>query len=389
MKHRYHALCAFIVTLVLANTCLANKLVGIIAKRAEPFIVEVRGKLGPKEVKASGIVISPFGHILTTDFAVLGAKTLNVRTHNSKEFKTAHRILRDGDSNLALIYVAGAKGLPFIHLKGLSPCTTGSTYLALSYRHLDTKKMSASIGKLGSKVNLQKWAGIKKAKQYEREYIEMSAQFGGECAGGPVFDEKGRMLGMANYVLNDKKKALFFLMSTRKLGIYLSAMITPQAEKVLAIYSKSIAGALKNLKPYLKDVGHNLPIKEKVNFKRDVAKEVKRLISVSREIENQKAAQKATDERLFRKLPKKGRELHKKYPSWPYEYVKAICNNDVKKGMSQLMVQEILGYPTKTDRSFRDGLWHTTWLMVSKDYKTRTVRRMLLLFIDGKYVGMR
>ncbi len=381
----------FLFLVIFATSCHANKLAQLLVKRVAPFTVEVRGKTGKKEVQASGIMISPDGHILTARSVVEGAEELEIRRPNSTSYEKVVKVMVDIGSSMALIKLPYKNKLPFIHIKGFSPYNIGTTYLTVSFADSKTKKVEASIGKLGAKLDIMPLVGNSSFNGHGKVFSEM-AEFSGRIPGGPVVDEKGRFLGMANFVVTPKKKAKCFLVPTRKIASFLLTLFDPRATKIYTEHNKGFTTVRAPLDKYLKEVGYNLDVKAKLAFKKEVTAEVLRTISINRQIKEAEAKKHAADKPKFMKLSKRGRKLHREHPDWPYEFVEGICNHKAIKGMTKEMVRKIHGMPYNTSASTEHGHRKETWYYQVQDYKQNSFLppkyfRSVILFVDGKFVS--
>ena len=388
MKLYILALSVILFSSIFVATCNANKLAELLAKRVAPFIVEVVGKKGAKVVRASGVMISPHGHILTTTSAVNVADKIEVRRPGLTTFESATPAMRDNGSNLTIIRIPYKKDLPFVQIKGFSPYTIGTTYLTVSFADSKTKKVAASIGKLGKKLDIMPLIGQRFIDGHGTVFPEM-VPFPATCMGSAVVDEKGRFLGIANFVVSNNKKATCFLVPTRKIASFLLSLYEPEAIKVLKKYNYALEYNVGGLQEHLKEVGQNLDEKCKIAFKQEIKDEVAHYVRFDKKQQRMEAIKIATDEPKFRRLPPKGQKIHRLHRTWPYEYVKAICDYKVEIGMSPEMVKEAYGMPTKTDISLVEGHKKETWLYVHRIPGVRKPNETLYFFIDDKFMQRR
>ena len=387
MRHISRPTTLLLFLAIFSASCHANKLAELLLKRVEPYTYEVLGKAGKKEARSSGIMISPFGHILTSTSAIQGAEVIKIRRPGKTFYEKARFVMTDNYSNMAIIVISGAKGLPFIHIKGFTPYKTGTTYMAIAFADKKTKKVDASIGKLGAKLDIVQLAGSSSADGHGKVFPEM-VPFPGNCTGGAVLDEKGRLLGMANYVITKDKKAKCFLVPMRKIGSYLLSLFVPEALEVLKEKNKGFTTVRTGLGKCLREVGNNLKGQDRIAFENEVKAEVVRFHRFSKMLKAAAAKKRAADEPKFKTLPKKGQDLHRQYPTWSYEHIKGICDKQLVKGMTKKMVKMLRGEPLRTHVESRDGHSLETWLYV--DVYDAGIRkqawRTRLLFVDGMFV---
>jgi S1-C subfamily serine protease len=144
----------------------------------------------------SGTLVDPAGYILTVNYVVIGAETLQVTLLDNTQYE-AEIAAQDFASGLAVLKIAG-KGLPCLPLQSSVELHPG-----------DEVFMVASMGEEGRRIN---GGGIISLGPFDAywEYslgraITVTAMNPG-LGGGPVLDMLGHMVGVVSLNLNEVGK---------------------------------------------------------------------------------------------------------------------------------------------------------------------------------------
>ena len=144
---------------------------------------------GPKHGQSgmgSGFVIDPSGVILTNNHVVSGGGQLTVRLHDGQEFK-ATKVVTDPKTDLALVWIEGAKNLPAAKLGDSDKLEVGDWVLALGHPF-------GLEGTVTSGIVSAKGRGIGIA---EREnFIQTDAAINPGNSGGPLVNVDGEVIGI-------------------------------------------------------------------------------------------------------------------------------------------------------------------------------------------------
>jgi len=109
---------------------------GILAK-VQPGVVFVHtqasrgGRFFPTEGAGTGVILSADGEVLTNAHVVAGATSIKVNVGNETEARDATLIAADAASDIALIRINGAKGLPTVALGKSGDLMVGDDVVAI------------------------------------------------------------------------------------------------------------------------------------------------------------------------------------------------------------------------------------------------------------------
>ncbi|MYT32746.1 MULTISPECIES: trypsin-like peptidase domain-containing protein [unclassified Streptomyces] len=130
-----------------------------VAKAVSPAIVEIKARTGGGESTGSGVVITSSGEIVTNNHVVAGARKVSV-TFSDGSRKTATVVGTDPGKDLALIKVAGAKGLTHAVLGDSSKLVVGDPVVAIgSPEGLTGSVTSGIVSALNRDVSVPKEDG--------------------------------------------------------------------------------------------------------------------------------------------------------------------------------------------------------------------------------------
>ena len=139
-----------------------------------------------QEGEGSGFLIGQDGYIVTNNHVIEGAERIDVTLNDGTTYE-ARVIGRDAKTDLALIKVDAAEPLPYVDLANSSDARIGDWVLAVGN----------PFG-LGGSVN----AGIISARGRDiqsgpyDDYIQIDAPINRGNSGGPLFDARGRVIGV-------------------------------------------------------------------------------------------------------------------------------------------------------------------------------------------------
>jgi len=139
-----------------------------------------------REGEGSGFIVDPSGYIVTNNHVIESAETIEVTLNDGRQYE-ARVVGRDPKTDLALIKVDGAPGLPHVDLGHSGEARIGDWVLAVGN----------PFG-LGGSVN----AGIISARGRDinsgpyDDYLQIDAPINRGNSGGPLFDARGRVIGV-------------------------------------------------------------------------------------------------------------------------------------------------------------------------------------------------
>jgi len=147
-------------------------------------------KTPPREMKktslGSGIIITADGYIITNNHVVENATEINIRLTNLKEYE-AKIIGRDSKTDLALLKIEADEKLPTVTFGNSDKLRVGDWVLAIGNPFGFEQTVTAGIVS-GKGRHLG-------GAPYEN-FIQTDASINPGNSGGPLFDTKGRMVGI-------------------------------------------------------------------------------------------------------------------------------------------------------------------------------------------------
>jgi hypothetical protein len=155
-------------------------------KQASPSVVliEIYDSKGEVSAKGSGFLVSAEGAILTNYHVVAHTKRATVRLANEDAYDTVEVLEIDKRKDIALIKIKGF-GLPFLKLGRSQDVEVGETVYSLS-NPLGVFQNTLSEGIV---------SGIRPGDGYK--YFQISAPISHGSSGGPIFNSKGEVIGIA------------------------------------------------------------------------------------------------------------------------------------------------------------------------------------------------
>lgn len=202
-------------------------------KRVEPSVVliEMKGPDGKIASTGSGFVVSADGKIVTNFHVISGARKGTVRLSNGDAYDSIDVIEIDQRRDLALIKI-NAVDLPTLPLGRSSALQVGEQLFVVSNPLGLTNTMSQ---------------GLISAKRQMDGYtlFQISAPISEGSSGGPVFDSKGNVIGVAVLTIPDGQNLNFAIPIDYVRGMLQSNSRTPLAQ----IYDERPAAPSPNLAP--------------------------------------------------------------------------------------------------------------------------------------------
>lgn len=155
-------------------------------KQASPSVVliETYDSKGEVSARGSGFLVSAEGAILTNYHVIAHTKQATVRLANEDAYDTVMVLEIDKRKDIALIKIKGF-GLPYLKLGRSQNVEVGETVYSLS-NPLGVFQNTLSEGIV---------SGIRPADGYK--YFQISAPISHGSSGGPIFNSKGEVIGIA------------------------------------------------------------------------------------------------------------------------------------------------------------------------------------------------
>jgi len=171
----------------------------VLAKLARPAVYLLAIQDGDGEVKGSGtgFLISPDGLLVTNHHVIAGAKQILAKAENGGLFPVLRVVATDPANDLALLQLE-AKDLPCLTLAPAGSAEAGTR-----------------IAVIGSPLGLEGTLteGIVSARRklpgQKREVLQISAAISQGSSGSPVLDPRGRVVGVASFLLAEGQSLHF------------------------------------------------------------------------------------------------------------------------------------------------------------------------------------
>ena len=180
-----------------------------LAEKVKPAVVNIapsttgpppsrpkRKRGAPREAppgSGSGVIIDQSGYIVTNNHVVGDAAVVEVRLSDKTKFKGTV-VGRDPDTDVALVKIEADHDLPFVELGDSSKIKVGQWVIAVGNPFgLDRTVTVGVVSALGREnVNLSRY----------EDFIQTDASINPGNSGGPLFDIRGRVIGINTAIIN-------------------------------------------------------------------------------------------------------------------------------------------------------------------------------------------
>ncbi len=158
-----------------------------LVKAVRPAVVNVRtGDGGTSQSIGSGFVINPNGYVVTNNHVIERAREIVVKLFDGREFSAAI-VGRDPQTDVALLRLAGARGLPTVSLGDSDQLEVGDWVVAIGNPYALDSTVSQGIISARERV-----IGL---GEYD-DFIQINASIHPGSSGGPLFDMRGDVVGV-------------------------------------------------------------------------------------------------------------------------------------------------------------------------------------------------
>jgi hypothetical protein len=167
-------------------------------KSASPSVVliEIYDSKGEVSAKGSGFLVSPEGAILTNFHVIAHTKQATVRLSNQDAYDTVEVLEVDKRKDIALIKIKGF-GLPYLKLGRSQGVEIGEKIYSLSN----------PLGVFQNTLTEGIVSGIRPLDGYK--YFQISAPISHGSSGGPIFNSKGEVIGIAVAIIEEGQNLNF------------------------------------------------------------------------------------------------------------------------------------------------------------------------------------
>jgi serine protease Do len=144
------------------------------------------GGSAPRSGTGSGVIVDAAGIVITNNHVVEGADEVTVELADGREFKAAD-IKTDPESDLAVIRLADAKGLPVAKIGDSDKLSTGDWVIAIGTPfELETTVSAGIISGKGRELG-----GVRRA-----QFLQTDAAINPGNSGGPLVNLSGEVVGI-------------------------------------------------------------------------------------------------------------------------------------------------------------------------------------------------
>ena len=173
------------------NKCVVN--IETVFSRLQNFMFREEA-----EGRGSGIVLSNQGIILTNFHVVEKANTITVTLYNGESYP-AKKIGEDPNTDIALLKISGApqKSLVPVTFGDSGPLMVGQTVYAIGNPFGNERTMTRGIVS-----NLNRTIESPQQFRQIKGVIQIDAAINPGNSGGPLFDSRGRMIGMNTAIMS-------------------------------------------------------------------------------------------------------------------------------------------------------------------------------------------
>jgi len=190
-----------------------------IYKKDSPAVVliEINNEKGEVTAAGSGFLVSADGKILTNYHVVAHSKQATVRLGNKDAYDAVDVLDIDKRKDIALIKIK-AVDLPFLSIGKSSTVGVGDPIFSLS----------TPLGLLQNTLSNGIVSGIREGDGYR--YFQVTAPISHGSSGGPIFDAKGEVIGIAVMTISEGQNLNFAVPIDYAKGM----LASPSAPKSLA-----------------------------------------------------------------------------------------------------------------------------------------------------------
>src|ERR1700722_4182240 len=180
-------------------------------KQASPSVVliEIYDLKGEISAKGSGFLVTAEGAILTNYHVIAHTKQATVRLANKDRYDTVEVLEIDKRKDIALIEIKGF-GLPYLKLGRSQDVEVGETVYSLSN----------PLGVFQNTLSQGIVSGIRPGDGYK--YFQVSAPISHGSSGGPIFNSKGEVIGIAVATIEEGQNLNFAVPIDYARGMVLS-----------------------------------------------------------------------------------------------------------------------------------------------------------------------
>jgi S1-C subfamily serine protease len=170
-----------------------------IASKTDPGLVDVTSTLGYQRATAegTGMVLTSSGRVLTNNHVVAGATSIKVRDIGNNHTYTAKVVGYSDTSDVAVLQLQGASGLPTVTLGHSGSVRSGDSIVALGNAEGRGGTPSVATGKVvetGAAVTAQDQGdGV---TEHLTNMIRTDADVQPGDSGGPLVNASGQVVGM-------------------------------------------------------------------------------------------------------------------------------------------------------------------------------------------------
>src|SRR5687768_8444113 len=185
---------------------LAKVQPGVVSIRTSSFTGEDLFGFGQQPVRGAGtgMLITPEGHVLTNAHVVNGATSIEVTLFNETEERQADLLGSDPTSDVAVLKIRDATGLPTVELGDSDDIRVGDTVVAIGNALALPGGPSVTLGIVSAKDRT-----IDAEDEHLSGLLQTDAAINPGNSGGPLVNAGGEVIGMNTAIRGDAQNIGF------------------------------------------------------------------------------------------------------------------------------------------------------------------------------------
>ena len=167
-----------------------------IAAKVDPAIVDINTVIGGGQAAGTGMIITSSGEVLTNNHVIDGSTSITVTVQGRSQAYSAHLVATSPSSDVALIQMDGASGLPTVTFADSSTLKVGDPVITLGNalgRGGAPYMSQGSVTALDQTITASEGGG---ASEQLSGMIESDATIYEGDSGGALVNQAGQVVGM-------------------------------------------------------------------------------------------------------------------------------------------------------------------------------------------------
>ena len=168
-----------------------------IASKVSPALVDVTARFPDGLAAGTGMILTSSGQVLTNNHVIDGAYAIETQVGGTGQVFSAHLVGADPSSDIALLQIDGASGLPTVRLGDSTAAKVGEPVVAIGNALGRAGPPAASQGRitaLDQTITASDQGGL--SAETLGGLIQVDADVVPGDSGGPLVDGAGKVIGM-------------------------------------------------------------------------------------------------------------------------------------------------------------------------------------------------